>query len=231
VATFFNRIFPPSVTNQPPTQAELRRNDIVVIVWFLFALLLGLGIRNRVLNASRIMALGENLPEISVPARWITGSDEDTVVYARNPRSPSTFDAQMSATVRDLNEGENLVLARTALGARRTQQYDRYRELFAEPVHVLDEVEGTLVTYAYVADPTRDSGAVAPPVVVQAQDLIFITDDKVVVVTTAADASEWEADQRDFDAIYNGLDLQFDDAEIEAVEIEPAETEAAGGEQ
>lgn len=231
MATLLARVFQPSVTNHPPTKAELRRNDIIVIIWFLFALFLGIGIRNRVLSASSTVELGEGLPSLAIPARWITGSDADSVVYARNPRSPSIFDAEMRVSTRPLKAGENLVLARTALGAQRTQRYNYYRELFAEKVTVLNGVEGSLVTYAYVADPTRNSGAVAPPVVVQAQDLIFVTNGNLVVVSVAADAGEWEDDQRDFDAIFNSLNLRVTEETEREIELNPVGAGTLGGGQ
>jgi hypothetical protein len=40
----------PSITNQPPSSGEIRRNDIAVALVVLFALFLGWGLRNQAIN-------------------------------------------------------------------------------------------------------------------------------------------------------------------------------------
>lgn len=199
----------PSVTNEPPSPNEIWRNDLALLVTVLFALFLGYGIRNNAINASRTVELGPDLPAIDIPARWITGQDADYIVTARNPRSPSIFDSEVKIAVRPLRPEENMVTARSGLGVQRTQELLRYRELSADPVTV-DGEPGILVTYAYVADPTRPAGATAPPVVVQAQDLIFVAPEtsQVVVVTTAADAADWDAEARYFRTVHNSLNVR-----------------------
>ncbi|MCC9076271.1 hypothetical protein FKZ61_009125 [Litorilinea aerophila] len=198
----------PSVTNAPPEPEDIRRNDLILIVWVAFVLFLGFGIQLRALNASRPVSLGEDLPTLSVPASWIGQRAGDLAFRVKNPQSASSFDAEISAFVRPLKEGETLVAARTAWGLRRSQSLDRYRELWAESVTVLDGQPAVLVTYAYVADPTRAAGAVAPPVVVQAQDLLFVLDGHLVVVTVAADAVEWEAEAPHFRLVFDSLNLK-----------------------
>lgn len=199
----------PSVTNEPPSNAEIRRNDLALLITVIFALFLGYGIRNNAINASRTVELGENLPAVEIPARWITGEGEGYIVAARNPSSPSIFDSEIKIAARPLNPNENMVTARTGLGVKRSQALLRYRELSADAVTV-DGEPGIVVTYAYIADPTRPSGALAAPVVVQAQDLVFVDPDssQVVVVTTAADAADWEREEHYFRTVYNSLHVR-----------------------
>jgi hypothetical protein len=158
MSTLLTALTKPSVTNEPPAEAELRRNDIAVLVLLLFALFLGWGIRNNVVNASTEIELGEGLPSISIPYGWITGKSDEYLLEARNRGSASIFDAEVRVTARPLTQNENLVSARTALGVQRTQELLRYRELSADPVNV-GNTPGMVVTYAYVADPTREAGA------------------------------------------------------------------------
>ncbi|HXF62710.1 MAG TPA: hypothetical protein VNK95_13895 [Caldilineaceae bacterium] len=229
MSSLLSALTKPSVTNEPPSETDLRRNDIAVLVTLLFALFLGWGIRNNAVGASRDVSLGEGLPSIAVPARWITGSSEDYVIEAVNARSASIFDAELRVQVRPLAADENLVSARAGLGARRAQELLRYRELAADPVTV-NGTPGMLVTYAYVADPTRDQGALAPPVVVQAQDLLFVVNDQLIVVTVAADAVDWDEEADDFFVIYDSLnveevagDLQVEQQLEQSVEPEEGE--------
>jgi hypothetical protein len=65
-----------------------------------------------------------------------------------------------------------------------------------------------LSTYAYIVDPTRDSGVTDLPVVVEAQEVMFIDDGQFVVVTVAADASQWAEQQRDFQLIFDSMRLR-----------------------
>lgn len=193
------RLAKPSVTNEPPTREELLRTEIAVIVAVLFALFLGIGIRNNAINNQRTVRLGDGLPSIAVPAGWITGQPEGTLLYARSPRTRSLFNTELTVTTRELTGEATLATVRTGLALQRTQDLLRYRELEARSVTVNGQ-PGILVTYAYVADPTRDQGAIAPPVVVEAQDLLFTAGNSVVIVTVAADAALW-----DEESVYAGL--------------------------
>jgi hypothetical protein len=207
MSTLLMRLTKPSVTNEPPSPQEMRRNEIAVIVTLIVALLLGGGIRNNSINNSRAVELGAGLPEISIPANWIKGTSPDYLVSVRNQRSAGIFDSEITVAIQPLAENENEVTVRTALGLKRGQELLRYRELEATPVTVgsAEDVTGILVTYAYVADPTREQGAVAAPVVVQAQDLIFTANGNAVIVTMAADAAHWDDEESYFDLVKNSL--------------------------
>jgi hypothetical protein len=69
-------------------------------------------------------------------------------------------------------------------------------------------VPGTRVTYAYVADPSREAGALAPPVVVQGQDLVFIYRDHLITVSVAADSATWDEEAPAFNRVFASLHLR-----------------------
>lgn len=258
----------PSISNSPPTQAEMRRNDLATILWFVFILFLGFGIRNNALSAGTQTVLGDNLLTVTLPARWAEGSalaqytsgsaqsdaalsggalsgdgptsptgfeqalpgqdnpeplspdqnpdsaapTSDTVAVW-NPRSPSLFDATIEVHARPLRPGENLNTARAALGVRRSQDLLRYRELQAEPITAVNLVPGMRITYAFVADPTRASGASAPPVVVQGQDVLFVYRGHLIRVSVAADATHWDAEAPAFDIVFDSLQIRSPQAQ------------------
>lgn len=207
MSTLIHALTKPSVTNDPPSAADLRITEIAVLVTLAFALFLGMGIRNNVLSNSRAVTLGEDLPEMRVPAGWISRQVEDTVYAARNPRNASIFDSAVQVAVRPMQEGDTPVTVRSGLSVQRSRNLARYRELGAQRVTV-GGAPGLLVTYAYVADPTRDQGAVAPPVVVQAQDLFFAAGDQMVIVTVAADAADWDEEESYFRVIFDSLNVE-----------------------
>jgi hypothetical protein len=209
MSTWLNVLTKPSVTNEAPTESELSRIDWAVIITVIFALFLGFGIRNNATTASRAVALGEGLPTIRVPNNWITGTPEGMLLQASNPRSPSIFNAELSVTTRPLVAGEDARGVRTALGLQHTQDLLHYRELSVDNVTV-NGVPGLLLTYAYVSDPTREQGAIAPPVVVQGQDLIFPTSEtQALIVTTATDMATWEEEEPMIDLIYDSLNVEI----------------------
>lgn len=220
MSTLLERLRNPSITNRPPTEADLRRNDTAVLLWVAFLLVLGFGIRNNALTAGNTVTIGDDLLQVTLPAGWVQRTQTNDVagvppneyqVAVWNSRSPSLFDATIAIHARRLRPGENLASVRATQGLRRAQELPRYRELEAESVDVLNRVPGTRVTYAYIADPTRAAGALAPPVVVQAQDLIFIYRDHLIRVAVAADLADWEAESTAFARVFAGLNVRSRD--------------------
>jgi hypothetical protein len=220
MSTWLSALTKPSVTNDAPTEQELRRTDWAVVITLLLALFLGLGIRNNAMNASRSVELGDGLPTLKVPSNWITDTPEGALLKASNPSSPSIFNAELTVTTRPLAAGQDAVAARTAVGLQHTQDLLHYRELEAVPVTV-DGQSGILVTYAYVADPTREQGAIAPPVVVQAQDLIFPSgDNQALIVTIATDAATWDEEADSVRLIQDSLGMKIQETPAVTGEFE-----------
>jgi len=208
MASLFSSISKPSITNQPPDVSERRRNDWVIVLWLILMLLLGIGLRSRALNASQTLTLGENLPRIAYPAGWSVTEAADLALQAKNLASASSFDSEIDVFTRALKADETLALARSGWGIRRSGNLNQYRELDSENVTVRDDIPGLLTTYVYIADPSRDSGANGLPIVVEAQDLLFVQNNQLIVVTTAADADEWENEAHPFGLVHRSLDVQ-----------------------
>mgnify|MGYP000946356325 FL=1 len=208
MATWLERLTKPSTTNEPPTKGELRRNDLLVAALVLFALFLAFGIRNQVVNASESVRLGENLPRIAYPARWRVQNSEGALLHAVNAGSPSGFDTQLLVASRALRSDETLEDARADRGIKLASSLSGYRELASEHMTVRGDQPALVTSYAYIADPTLDMGATGLPVVVEAQDIMFLQDGQFVVVTLTADANDWEDEQGEFAIVTNSLRLQ-----------------------
>lgn len=208
MTAWIERLTEPSPTNEPPSRRELQRNDLLVAALVLFSLFLALGIRNQVLQASRTARLGDNLPSLAYPARWHERSVEGALFAAINPGSPSTFDSQVTVTGRPLRTSETLEDARADRGIKLATTLPSYRELEAERMTVFDDQPALVSTYGYVADPTHDAGAIGLPVVVQAQDIMFLDNGQFMVVTLAADSAQWDNEQTNFGIVANSLKLK-----------------------
>lgn len=203
----------PSPTSRPPTAWEERRNGILGAALILLALLAGWGLKSYTQNATNSIALGGQLPEIAYPANWLQGEGEGLLLQAINPKSPSRFDSRIEVFARDLRPGEDLDSISASWPLRRSRELNTYRNLQTEIVTVLDGQPALLITYGYVAD-TAQQGSTAPslPVVVKAQDLVFVGDDganqRLIVITTAADAAAGVADAPTFARLFDRLNLK-----------------------
>ena len=188
----------------------------------------------RYYAASKTVDLGIDLPRIAYPDRWMVRQNDDRLFRALNPGSPSTFDARIEVAARPVSPTETLERARAAWALQLATTLQGYRELAADNVTVLGEEPALMTTYAYIADPTRASGANGLPVVVQARDIQFFMGNHLIVVTTAADATEWEATQGEFQILYDSLKLEpvatnQSIADPSSTNDIPAPTEASSG--
>ncbi len=147
-------------------------------------------------------------PSWSTRQRWVPRNAEDTLFSAYDPGSPSTFDAQLTVNGRTLGVDESLEQARAGRGLNLATSLPGFRELSAEEMMVYRNQPALVSTYAYIVDPTRDSGVTDLPVVVEAQEIMFIDDGQFIVVTVAADASQWAEQQRDFQLIFDSMRLR-----------------------
>ncbi len=224
MSLWIDHLVKPSPTNQPPTRREILRNDLAVGLTVLFALFLAIGIRGQVERASKTVDLGIDLPQIAYPERWMVRQTDDRLFRAVNPGSPSTFDARIEVAARPVSPTETLERARAAWALQLAATLQGYRELAADNVTVLGEEPALMTTYAYIADPTRASGANGLPVVVQARDIQFFMGDQLIVVTTATDATEWETVQGEFQILYDSLGIKPVEANLTIANPTPTHT-------
>lgn len=202
----------PSITNQPPSASQQRRNDLLMLIVILFAIFLGWGVRTNTVGAVNSFGLGSQLPTLSYPATWLEAQTDGVLFRAMDPASASTFDARVELAIRDVKEGETLDSISASWPLRRTQELERFRNLSAQVARGPDGQPVLVLTYAYIADPTRESGSLGLPVVVKGQDLLFIANDgvgeRLVAVTVASDATEWSAHADVFAEIFASLGVQ-----------------------
>jgi hypothetical protein len=212
MSAWFEALRRPSITNEPPTKAEQWRNDVLVILVAVVAVVLAWLIRNSVLNASQDFPLGGQLPVVEYPAGWIKQNEEGLLLQVVDPTSRSTFDARLQVFARDLKPDENLASIGTTWPLQRGSSLQFFRHLRTETRIGPDGQPMLLISYAYVADPTRASGGTGLPVVVRADDLVFVANDgaadRLIVVTGAADAAEWPDRVQTFQKIFEGLGMQ-----------------------
>lgn len=203
-----DRLIKPSPTNEPPAPREQLRNDLAVAATVIFALILAFGIRNQVFTAARFASLNEGVVRIAYPERWVMRADEESGFIAIRFGSPSIYDSRIEVSSRPINAGETLDLARFDRGLKLSAELPGYRELEAAEMQVLNGATAIVTTYGFIADPTRDAGATSLPVVVEAQDVMFLYEGHFYVVSLRADAADWDANARNFAIVTDSLRLQ-----------------------
>lgn len=205
MSSLIDSIRRPSITNVPPTRSEQRRNDLIMIALILFAILLGWRIGLNARNAVESVSLGGQLPELSYPALWLVDNSDDVFFRALDPRSASAYDARVEVFSRELRENETLDSIGVSWPLRQSERLERFRHLNSQVVGD----SALRISYAFLADPTRASGALGIPVVVRADDLLFVANDgssnRLLVISTAANASHWDAYQNRFERVFASL--------------------------
>jgi len=227
----------PTPMPESPAGADWLRNDLIILATVLVLLLVGWAVARWAQNRSETVELGFGLPVVAYPANWTRGRMEDGVVFlARNPASPGTYSATVAVITRPVLDGETLDTLRTELGFRRNRTLDRYRELAAVPVTVLDGSPAVLTTYASLADPTRDSGLNGLPVVVQGQDLLFRVGKYWVIASTSVDAARAASEEDAFALFLASFGMQMVDSSlpgapvpVQSAIVDPARAPVAPG--
>ncbi len=214
----------PSVTTEPPDEAHIRRNDWVLLGCVLLLLAAGWLVRWAALDVRQEADLGIGLPPLLYPAGWshtdldlgaalgAESAEGDGLLFqARHAAAASPFNSTLRLEALPVLQGATLDTLRADLSLRRSRALERYRELTALPVTVLDGRPALLITFAYIADPTLDSGGNGLPVVVQAQDLLFRHETQWIVAGAAADAAHWPAEEDAFALFFDSLGLAEDE--------------------
>lgn len=208
---WIDRLIKPSPTNAPPSPGEQVRNDLAVAATVLFALILALGVRNQVYSAARYATLNDGRLRIAYPERWVLREQDDAGFTAVHLASPSAYDTRAEVSSRPLRNGETLERARFERSLQLASELTAYRELESVAMQALDGAPAIVTTYGFVADPMRELGAIDLPVVVEAQDIQFVHDGWVYVISLRADAAHWESAARSFAVVRNSIRLRTPD--------------------
>ncbi|MCS6828646.1 MAG: hypothetical protein NZ553_18700 [Caldilinea sp.] len=206
-----DRLIKPSPTNAPPSPGEPVRNDLAVATTVLFALILALGVRNQVYNAAQYATLNDGRMRIAYPDRWVLREQDDSGFTAVLLAGSSAYATRVEVSSRLLREGETLEQARFERSLQLASELTAYRELESVAMQVFDGAPAIVTTYGFVADPMSELGAIDLPVVVEAQDIQFVDDGWVYVISLRADATLWESAAHSFAVVRNSIRLRTPD--------------------
>jgi hypothetical protein len=197
----------------PVKGVKRQEPEWVVVAVVAIALLAGWLLKSWV--ESRTTTFSNSDLTLSYPATWLRelGEPEQGVLFAaQDVRSGSLYATHLSVWVADALpqvRQENVdptLSAVTAWTFQRGQELEGYRVLGTAAVQV-DGIDGARIDYAYVSDPIASPYRKALPVVVEAVDYLLPYQGKLYVITLAADASRFEPEAGQFEALLRRVDF------------------------
>jgi len=197
----------------PVRKVKREEPEWVVVVVVAVALLIGWLLKTSV--ESRTVTFSNPDLTLSYPATWLRemgAAEEEVVLKVSDVRSGSLYRTHLTIQVTDAppqvrQEGVDPMTSMVAAWTfQRGQELEGYRVLSTEAVEV-DGIGGTRIDYAYVSDPIASPYRKALPVVVEAVDYLLPYQDKVYVVTLAADGDRFEQESSSFEAILGSVDF------------------------
>jgi len=188
--TEFNEVFMDVSAFQRPTKWHARASNLVVFLTVLLLLTGGWFLKEWMMTQFRFLALSESAPAIPYPVQWLPQPAPDLALQVFDPESTSGFPAREDVGIYPLPEGELAVA-----WPEHRQQLPDYQELGRALVTLPDGRKALVLSYSYSTD--EGQGKSASPVTVRAQDVVYVINDgqadRLLVMTLAADANEWDA--------------------------------------
>lgn len=197
----------------PVKGVKRQEPEWVVVAVVAIALLAGWLLKSWV--ESRTTTFSNSDLTLSYPATWLRelGEPEQGVLFAaQDVRSGSLYATHLSVRVADAlpqvrqENVDPMLSAVTAWTFQRGQELEGYRVLGTEAAQV-DNIDGVRIDYAYVSDPIASPYRRALPVVVEAVDYLLPYQGKLYVITLAADASRFEQEEGQFEALLRRVDF------------------------
>ena len=203
-----------SVTT-PARPAKREEPEWVVVAVVVVALLIGWMLKSLV--ESRTVTFSGSALSLNYPATWfreLNPDDGDVILSATDLGSGSLYRSRVTVRTIELlpqlagidDETASAAAAITAWTFQRSQDLDGYRVLSTESTE-LDGHRGVRVDYAYVSGPIASPYRKALPVVVEAVDYLFPVGDQTIVITTAADGTQFEQESQRFATILSSVDF------------------------
>lgn len=180
----------------PPTPAAERRANLLVIVTVLVALVAGWVLMTVITGRTGVYRSDQLT--FHYPATWLVGEDDEGHLMLWDPNARSQVFSNRVVVINEpaptggLPGSSPLAEAATTWTLRRSRILDSFRNLATEEGYTVAGLPAIRMDYAYVADPSATLGRPGIPVVVRGSDLIVLSDDRLIVLSGQARASDWE---------------------------------------
>ena len=184
--TRFDDLFVDVSAYQPPSKWEARISNLLVLLIAGLLLMGGWMFKDWMEEQFRYLALAENEIAIPYPPAWTLQPHQELALQVLDPDGPALFPAREEVRILPLPATSFM----HAWPAHRAAELGDYIELATRPLTLRDGRNALLIEYSYATQ--ADASFVA----VHAVDLAFPAryedETRLVVVTLAAEASDWD---------------------------------------
>jgi len=171
-------------------------------------LLGGLLLRNSITNATIRFENKQTGITVRYPADWLLEQGQensDLVIRVQDPAA-TPFKTTLQISLQPIGEGARVAYILDLLNIDRAATLAAYRPLEIVPISLPSGVQGTQMTYAYVASEANPFLQTVP-IVVRAIDVVVIRGSQAIIVTYEADAPSFERNRHYFDTFLRTLEL------------------------
>ena len=182
-----------------------RWSHYFVFIYALFALIIGINLRDATLYATVPYSNSEVGIRAYYPERWLIDSAGDYVFRVRDIESVG-FKTAIQVNVQPVTLSTSARNLLDTLTLSRMQTLSRYRVLSSQPYTLPGEQEATAMGYVYVAgedDPFLES----IPTVVEGLDILTIRRGQAIIITFLSDSKSFDKNLPIFERFLN--DLEF----------------------
>lgn len=182
----------------------------IVFVVVAVALMLGWFLKMSVENSTATFS-GAGI-SINYPATWLRepgAGAADLLFKVSDLRSGSLYPTNLTLQMTEpaqapVGDEDKLTPSVTSWGFGRSQTLDNYRVLSTKSVTLAGQ-PAAQIDYTYVSNPIASPYRQALPVVVEATDYLTLFQDKLYIITIAADATRFEQNKDRFETVLQSI--------------------------
>ncbi len=179
------------IANSSELTFRQRWNHYLVLLFGVIAFLIGVNLRDSVLNATTIYSNPEAGIEAQYPQNWLIDQDGDYIFRVRDTVQ-SGFKTTIQVSVRPVGGATSTRSILDALTLSRFQILASYKVLSVNDSFPLpNEQQGTRMNYTY-ADIESDPFLESVPTVVRGIDILTIKRGQAIIITFLSDANSYE---------------------------------------
>lgn len=199
-----------TTANSPsPYRFVVWKKDLGVAIVVTVALLLGLLLREVVVNRTKVYQDSQSPFRMEYPAGWVTAESlQEVLLKVEDPTANSAYKTTLTVEARDLDPSNPPTLQ--TLVDRRVQDRSAlpgYHFISNDPATV-GGAQGQQLRYAFINEPIDTPRRVSLPVVVVARDYIVTTKDRTYYITLTAPENEFDKASTRLDSLIQTVKVE-----------------------
>lgn len=186
----------------PQTRAQ-RFSHYFSIIYCIIALVIGINLRDSTLYATIPYTDREVGITAHYPAGWLLSIPEGNVLYVQDMRRLG-FKTSIRIQVLPFSPSAHIRNVIDSLALRRNDELPFYKTLSISTRPIRANEQATILQYAYVSS-DNDPFLQKIPIVVQAEDVLIVRRNQVILISFSADATRYDLDYPIFTRFLDSL--------------------------